>query len=305
MLPDPQNRQDSLKDCILAKIETGELCVKPRYVFWLKESLIWLLWLFVIFLGALAVSVSSFVLGSRHFSLYEATHENFLAFLIEVAPGLWLSVFVIMIVVAIFDLRQTRRGYRYSALTLGGSSLLIGLLFGIGLHNLGAGFVVDRWLGEQVDDYFSQAKLDLKLWQQPELGRLVGVSNSEFIDPDTDKEIVFTDSSGRNWQTDISELQREEKSILKEKKRVKLVGLMKDKNESTFHACGVLPWVYDQYHPLEDLSVMDRKIRERLVAHQKRRPLPPEASPSTAMKQDSHCSEIAWLGRLREGELAY
>ena len=305
MLPDPQNKQNSLKDCILAKIETEELCVRPRYVFWLRESLIWLLWLLVIFLGALALAVSSFVLVSRHFSLYEATHENFLVFLIEVVPVLWLLVFAVMIAVAIFNLRQTKRGYRYSVLTLGGSSLFIGLLFGIGLHNLGTGFAVDRWLGEQVDDYSSQDKVELKLWQQPTEGRLVGVLKS--VEGTRPQLVMFHDVTGKDWQTNVVELHEDDWKLLSNHKRVRMVGLVTKEDSQHFHACGVLPWLYDSSSPSPSLAVADRQVRERLYIQHKKRPRNTDAGlaneETDVVLAERHCEHMPWFPRLEKSLL--
>ena len=39
---------------------------------------------------------------------------------------------------------------------------------------IGVGFNFDKWLGGAVSSYESQEKMEARLWQSPENGRLVG-----------------------------------------------------------------------------------------------------------------------------------
>jgi hypothetical protein len=91
---------------------------------------VWFLWFFSVLFGALAVAVTLYVLMNHQYALYEATHNNLFTFIIEVLPFLWLFIFGLMTLVAIYNLRHTSRGYRYPVSVILASSLLLSLAGG-------------------------------------------------------------------------------------------------------------------------------------------------------------------------------
>ncbi len=80
----------SLKQTVLARIDQENVCPRGRWLFHSRECVVWTLWLVTVLVGALAVAVSLFVIAQRQYALYEATHDNFLTFLVTVLPYLWI-----------------------------------------------------------------------------------------------------------------------------------------------------------------------------------------------------------------------
>ena len=68
----------------MSRIGCGEVSPRSRRFFQTRECAVWVLWLISVVVGALAVAVTFFVLNHRQYALYEATHENFFTFMVEV-----------------------------------------------------------------------------------------------------------------------------------------------------------------------------------------------------------------------------
>ena len=272
MEPERQSAVD-LKSQVLARIEKESVCPHSRLFFGSRECGVWTLWFLTVLFGALSVAVTLFVVTFQQYSFYEATHESFFAFAIDVLPYLWIFLFVVMVLFAVYNLRHTKNGYRYPLWKIVGSSLVLSLAGGSFLHIAGVGFSLDKQMGLFSKDYPSQEKLELKTWQNPQEGRLVGVLLSA-EDGVPQPLFVVEDVSGTRWTTDISELHEMDRFVLETEKRVRVLGLLEDVNPPTFHACAVFPWVYEHEYSRSELRDMKNLMKERIARHRATGELP-------------------------------
>jgi hypothetical protein len=215
-----------------------------------------------ILIGSLAIAVSLFVVNHHQYAFYEATHDNYLTFLVDALPYLWLIVFGSMLLLAIYNWRHTSKGYRYSLTTILTSSVLVSFVGGAGLHLFGLGYQLDRILGDNVDMYVSQAKKEAVMWQDPDNGRLLGSQSYSTLSPSST--IIFADSSGKNWVVDVSELHEDELSLLRSQSKIKLIGIMPQKKTVIFHACAAFPWLLDNIYPTDNLKQERRRFVNRM-----------------------------------------
>jgi len=152
-----------------------------------------------------------------------------------------------LMLVAMRGLRATRRGYRLSPWLVGGSSVGMSVLLGLGASALGFGFVVDRTLGEYAPMYNSLAEREQIMWQQPNEGRLVG---QVAMDQESNQfQVMFLDSAGATWQMDVQELRLLDKELLESNQYVRVLGMQLPDELAAFHACGVFPWMLDKNTP--------------------------------------------------------
>lgn len=241
----PQQSTPDLKHAVFERIERENVCPRSRLFFQSRECVVWTLWLVTVLVGALAIAVSLFVVVHRRYALYEATHDNFLTFLVAVLPYLWVGTFLIMITFAVYNLRHTKRGYRYPLWVVAGSSVVLSFAGGSFLQFLGLGAAIDREFGERMVTYPSQQRMELALWQAPAEGRLVGAMRGPVgVATST---VWFTDSVGARWQVDISDFYPGDHEVLSTRERVRLIGIETTpagSSTSTFHACGAFPWLY-------------------------------------------------------------
>jgi len=253
---------ENLKSQILTRLETEAITPRARWICSTQEYAVWALWLVTVVVGALSVAVTFFVVGHQRFAFYEVTHKSFLAFAVEVLPYLWIGIFVLMVAFAVLNLRHTKRGYRYPLSTILGSSVILSLALGGLLHLAGMGFTLDQKMGAWAKGYASQERMELKWWQNPEAGRLVG--KAMFVREGGSTDIRFVDMAGTAWQLELDELHEQEKQLLLKGKQMRIFGAPKD--EMTFHACGAIPWVQDSNYRVEGLDEMRQTARVKIKA---------------------------------------
>lgn len=251
-----------LKTQILEKIETEAVTPRARWVYSTQEYALWAVWGLTVFVGALSVAITFFVFSHQRFALYELTHRNFVTFAVDVLPTLWLVLFVSMVAFAVFNMRHTKRGYRYPLWQIFGSSVLLSLALGALLHLAGAGFSLDKKIGAWASGYPSQEKIELKWWQNPKEGRLVGTA--EYVRESGGTGARFIDVTGVVWQLDSAELLVVEKQLLEAGRQVRLFGVIQP--GSVFYACGAMPWVYDRAYVDEELATIRRETRAKMNA---------------------------------------
>lgn len=253
--------KSDLKSSILGQIEKEEVKPTAKWVFSSAEYAVWAMWILTVVLGALSVAVTLYVLSHQRFALYELTHRDFATFVVDVLPVLWLSIFVVMVVFAVFNIRHTKRGYRYPLWMIVGSSLVASLALGAFLHLAGAGFSLDKKMGAWSRGYASQEKLELKWWQNPEEGRLVGTAM--YVREGESTAIRFIDVGGKAWQFEADELHDGEKDLLNRGVQVRVFGITTSGTD-VFHACGAMPWVQDRSYRGEELNEIRQGAREKI-----------------------------------------
>jgi hypothetical protein len=295
MEPEKMSESSSCKNSVMGRIECGELCPRSKTFFKTRECAVWVLWFFSVIVGALAVAVTLFVVAHRQYGLYEATHENFYTFIIDVLPFVWIVLFGLMIIVGVYNLRHTKRGYRYPMWQIIGSSMVLSLAGGAALHVIGVGHMTDHVLGERMGMYNSQEKIERRMWQRPDDGRLIGTQRSLLLPPATRSE--FVDIDGVVWFIDNTDLSNAEQDLLSQKQPVRLIGVVEDGDKHLFHPCGVFPWLLDKPMSRGDLhaarEAFETKVHgfgekaEHMVQSR-------EGRRDEDANEDSPCREIEW-----------
>ena len=252
---------NNFKTSVLDRIEREQVSPTPKMWFTCRRCLVWVLWVVTILLGAISVAVVESVVMMRRYDIYEATHDSFGEFLLTVTPLLWFVVFVAMVFLAYQNLRQTKKGYKYPFSHIVLSSIGFSVVGGLLLHAFGVGMFVDRVLGEQMSMYMSQSKIELKLWQSPHEGRLVGVLLATTSTTSAD----FRDVAGVVRQLDLSELRQPDLVRLFSNEKIRVLGLP-SMATTTFYACGVFPWMFDTDMPPAMISKERKEFVERMYA---------------------------------------
>ena len=290
-----EKQSKSLKSSVLSRIESDQVCPKSRLFFQSRECSVWFLWLLSVIFGAFAVAVTLYVLMNNQYSLYEATHDNFFTFLVEVLPFLWVGIFGLMTFVAIYNLRHTSRGYRYPVSVILASSLVLSLAGGSALQLFGLGYTIDHMLGKSMKMYVSQEKLEERVWQMPEDGRLIG--NQVFATLSPTSTIIFEDVTGQRWQVMIDELEAYDIELLAKEGKIKLLGKVLDENIYKFHACGAFPQMVGEDMNMNKMSQERQRFVDRVYKLADKAKKPPAFDEGNAwsalnLPPDSVCSHI-------------
>lgn len=292
-----------LKQLLFERIEQEHVEPRSRLFFHSQECFIWLLWLFSVVVGAFAVAISLFVVSHRQYALYEATHDNFFTYLVDVLPYLWIVVFGLMVAGAVFNLRHTRSGYRYPIWKLILSSLVLSFAGGSALQFFGLGYTVDRIIGQQMPVYVSQEKLEMRLWQDPEEGRLLGQQVYTTVSPTTT--VIFEDANGTRWQLTVVDLLEEDRQLLGTEGRVRVLGQRMGSQPHVFHACGVFPWMVGRSVTMSDMNrerqaFMQRVYEQKHRAEERLAALEEQAFSSSSEERSDMgvCAELAAVKRI-------
>ncbi len=293
----------SLKDTLLERIESDNVCPRSSWFYFSKECLMWSLWILSVLFGALAFAVTLFVVLRHQYALYEATHDNFLTFFIGALPYLWILIFALMAYVAVNNFRHTKKGYKYPLWMVLASSVVLSFAGGAALQLFGVGYSIDQALGKYMAVYISQEKQEYHLWQAPEDGRLVGRQVMLTVSPTTT--VVFEDRAGQRWRMEVAELHPEDIRILSSEKTVRVLGKVSNETSYIFHACGVFPWMLDKPTPLSKMNeekqafarrAYDKmnKAEDRVAIFEKKTYA--SSSPNTM----AVCAELAAMKRLSQ-----
>jgi len=290
-----------LKETLFKRIETEGVEPRSRILFRCHECMVWFFWVMSIVVGAFAVAISLFVITHRQYELYEATHDNFFTFVVDALPYLWIVVFGLMIFLAVYNFRHTKRGYRQSPVLLVLSSVVLSFAAGSAMQLFGMGYTVDDLLGKNMVFYMSQEKLESRIWQAPEEGRLLGRQVFSTLSPTST--IVFEDSTGKRWGINVRELLVRDLELLSEGKTVRLLGKAKNQELRLFHACGVFPWMVDKNVTRGEMSAEREAFMRSVYEHAKRAEdrliqLEGRTFGSARLSEESICGGIAAVRKI-------
>ncbi|MCD5381324.1 MAG: hypothetical protein LR008_01985 [Candidatus Pacebacteria bacterium] len=291
----------SLKDSLFERIESDHVCPRSNLSFLCQECLVWIVWLFSIAIGSLTIAVSIFVITQRQYALYEATHDNFLTFIVGALPYIWILAFGIMVYVAIRNFRCTKHGYKYSVHAVILSSVALSLMGGVALQHYGLGYSVDSSLGNRVGGYLSQEKLEKKAWQAPEEGRLLGKQVLDSVSPQ--KAFIFEDAEGKQWRMNVTELMKQELDLLATEKTVRLLGKAEYGGKEIFHVCGVFPWMVEKDMTLGELREQRKQFVDRVYDHlekekERNRLMEEQGISSNSRTEKGICADITAVRRM-------
>ncbi|OGF25410.1 hypothetical protein A2331_01180 [Candidatus Falkowbacteria bacterium RIFOXYB2_FULL_34_18] len=165
----------SLSERIFNKIKEKKIIPRPRWEFLLKNYIVWLLGVISLIIGSLSVSVIIFMFKFSDFDIYESLHNNFFEFLISNLPYFWIIFLILFIVVADYNFKQTKKGYKYKLSTIILSSIIISIFLGSSLFAFGSGELIDNIMSRQAPFYSELINRNIKNWDNPEGGKLIGI----------------------------------------------------------------------------------------------------------------------------------
>jgi len=255
--PHQEKTKHTVKESVLDRIEHGAVTPVARWVFVARNALFWGLWGGAVLIGAAALAAMAFSAEHAGWEFYEATHENFWTFAIEALPYFWIGLLVVVLVVGQYNLRHTKRGYRYAPhlvvlLSIGASTLC-----GAALYAAGTATFIEHTIGELVPFNHSVITAQRTLWDSPADGRLIGA-----LTKPGDPELIFRDSEGETWQLVIEEARERDEALLRLGDEVRLIGYRGEAsgvNEPIFHVCVVLPGVRPDSHEFFESAMFDRR----------------------------------------------
>lgn len=227
----------SVSDKSLQLIKQDKISQKPRWQFILKDAITWLGLIGALVLSALVLGVSIFVLNESDLDVRIRVGQSFIGNIFEAIPFLLIFLFIMAVIVAYFNFRRTKTGYRYSGLLVIIVSLILSLSLGGTIYVSGLSKECDRIFSEHVPNYTNLVKPNQdEVWNHPELGLLAG----QVIKVDPRQKLLLIDFTDETWIVNIADVPQTTRTLAKEGKVVKLLG--KQIDNDTFNANEIRIW---------------------------------------------------------------
>jgi hypothetical protein len=230
---------DNLGDRVLRKIKKECICPKPRWQFLLKDYFIWFLFLMSLFLGSLAFCVALYAMSTNDWDLYQYLHTSFVGHVLISIPYLWIIFLAVFVLIAHYNFKNTKSGYRRETYFVVGLSVIGSLFLGAFLHTLGVGEKIEEFVSESVPLYEKMACCSHRkdIWDQPASG-LLGGTIMVVLD---ENNFELKDFGGTDWRVQENDDTLEyEPLAIKAGEEIKIIG--ENKEGFVFWAREIRPW---------------------------------------------------------------
>lgn len=185
--------KDNFSKNLIDKIKEEKIEPKPRWHFLLKNYVVWFSGLASLIFGSLATSVIIYLIKHNNWQLGQES-EGLISFFLITLPYFWLLFLIIFILVIFYNLKHTKKGYKYKAVHIILVAILSSILLGEVFYLVGLGKKIDDVLGTRAPFYKEMFNPHLHYFCNPEKGRLSGVLIIE------NNETALIDPSGNYWE---------------------------------------------------------------------------------------------------------
>ncbi|HNV97220.1 MAG TPA: hypothetical protein PKL13_02785 [bacterium] len=178
---------------VLEKIKEKNIKPRPRWIFVFYNIFLWVLVPIFIIFGALSFSFIIHMFISSDFDLRDRVSGNLFEFVFKTMPYFWIIILIIFLFILYFDFKNTKKSYKFNFLKVSLFGLSLIILIGIMFYFSGvARYFDNNFL--KVNSYKALSCQNLKMWNNPEKGILVG----KFINI-SENSGSFKDIYEKNW----------------------------------------------------------------------------------------------------------
>ena len=252
---------NKLIDNVLEKIQEEQIEPKSKWAFLLKDGVVWSVGIASLLLGSLALAVIFSVLFNADFELGRQLGKPGVRMFFLVLPYLWVVLLGVFILLAHYQVRHTKRGYKFSLPVIILSVIGGSLVLGAGLYQLGVGQAVDEHFVQRSELYRGVIQGRLDFVHNPEEGRLSG----RVVESGNDS-LELKDLTGHVLEVDVSEANLPFERQVPEGAMVRITG--EAQSERFFIADELQPLkpkdkLRDHFRPLPEMKEDLRSMRTR------------------------------------------
>lgn len=219
----------------ISRIKEENIKPIPRWRYTIRNLILWFTFLLSVIVGALAFSIILFAIQQIEFSLIKHMTHSRMEMWLGLLPFLWIITMLVFLLISIFGLKKTRKGYKFSAKKVIAASAITSILLGT-LFFVGGGA---KWLENafamNVEFYEGVNEKKMKMWSIPEEGYISG-----YIVSVEDSTIQLKDFNESIWTVNINNAKIFAIVELVEGEKIKIIGEMISKDY--FTAEEVRPW---------------------------------------------------------------
>jgi len=228
---------------VLERIQKEGIQPKPKWEFLLREWVIWVLAAVCVLVGGIAVSVilTLLVTDGLGLAFFQAPSKGLI---LAAMPYVWLVLLVSFLLVAEYNIRHTKRGYRYRWASVFVGVVLLSIPLGLIFFKIGWGERVER-ASQRMPFYERLAEQRENIWEHPEGGLIRG----EVSDWSAELRVIhLQDSAGKEWTVLYKkDVMTPRHWIPSKGSFIKVLG--EQTADLEFQARAVLPWNFDPLLP--------------------------------------------------------
>lgn len=225
-------RSEKLIDAIKSK------GIRPvsKWRFFMRNTFVATGFLLAVVLGALAFSIVLFAVQQTDFSVIGHLSHSRLELFLGLLPIFWILLLVLALFTAMFGIRYSEKGYKFTLARQVGYSAALSILLGTLFFITGGAQRLEKAFAINVSLYESIQEKKIKLWMMPEQGNLAGR-----IDQVGDSTLQLTDFYDAKWTIRIGNNTFIAPVVLLEKgEEIKMTGVKAGKGQ--FEATDIRPW---------------------------------------------------------------
>lgn len=180
---------------VLEEIKEKNISPTPGWFFEIKNILMWLLFITSSFIGGLAISIIIFLLANFDWEIYPMLAISQVRHAMMAIPYFWVMSFLLLIIFAYYNFKNTKTGYRYALAVVVLTSFILSLFLGMIFYLSGVSEDIHEFLCHNIPIYNTLIYDHDDIWRFPERGLLAG----EITDINNAQDFYIRDLMGRTW----------------------------------------------------------------------------------------------------------
>jgi hypothetical protein len=220
---------------IIERIKKEQIKPTPKWVFLLKDALVWSLFALSIVIGIGATSVLIYAFEGVYKDLFEHAGHSLIEKILLLFPLFWLISLIAFTFLAVILGKKTKTGYRYPIFYYVIASVLFSVVGGYVVHRYGGSEKIEEIFSEKINIVKSTEEKRMAMWSLPQEGYLSG----EILSFD-EAEITLLDFEGKEWIIDINETFIRPSVDILQGEKIKLLGEINA--PGVFKAEEIRPW---------------------------------------------------------------
>jgi len=208
-----------LSNKVISSINKEKIKPTSKWIFDARNILFWIVGIIFIIIGSISVSLIAYNLINQDWDIYTYYNKSFLGFVVATLPYLWIIILIFFIYFAYVNIRNSKKGYKYSPLIMIGIMLVLSIFFGLIINNFGISKAIDNYLGNNIKSYESVEMEKQSNWTNPDKGLFSGR-----IIAKNDNILEISDFNGKSWRVDIANAQIKGNVILDISEEIKIIG---------------------------------------------------------------------------------
>ncbi|HIP50192.1 MAG TPA: hypothetical protein EYG99_01955 [Candidatus Pacebacteria bacterium] len=224
---------------IIDKIKKNKIKPKSRWTFLLRDYFMWLFFGTSIVVGGLAFAVMLFLITSNDWDVYKYLDKSFGEYLLLSIPYFWIGLLTLFLLLAYYNYRHTKKGYRYKAYGIVLASVFLSILIGTVLFNAGLGNKIENIFADNFPYYHNLTRYRAhraQMWNQPDRGLIAG----EIINIKGKNSFMLKDLEGDMWEIEVTDALWKGRAVQEVGEKIKIIG--SKKGDVMFSAIEIRPW---------------------------------------------------------------